>query len=241
MTETIDRFRDWDAAYVLGALSAEDRREFERHLVTCHECTAAVAELAGLPGLLGKLPADDAVVLVDGTPPAETGSAGPSRADSHLRDDIHTPGLVQRLAVAAKRRRRRTRVGLVLSGVAVLALVAVGGVTLAVSQSPQSVAVAMSPRNQHALTATLAVTEKGWGTRFDWSCQYLSDTWQGESVSYDLVVTHKSGAQSTVATWSSSGPRATGLTASSAIAIDDIRNVEIRLTGTTTPLLVEKL
>ncbi len=32
VTDTTDRFRDWDAAYVLGALDSEDRRAFERHL-----------------------------------------------------------------------------------------------------------------------------------------------------------------------------------------------------------------
>jgi hypothetical protein len=236
MTETIDRFRDWDAAYVLGALSTDDRRAFERHLVTCPECTAAVAQLAGLPGILGKLSVDEAVALMD-----ETRVASAAAPDSHLRDEVHTPGLVQRLAVAAKRRRRRTRIGLLLSGVAVLAIFTVGGVAVAANQAPRPVTVAMSPLNQHALTASLTVTQKGWGTRFDWSCNYLGDTWEGESVSYDLVVTDKTGKQSTVATWSSSGPHAKGLTASSSIPTDNIRNVEIRLTGTTTPLLEENL
>jgi hypothetical protein len=236
MTETIDRFRDWDAAYVLGALSTEDRRAFERHLSTCAECTAAVAELAGLPGILGKLSADDAVALID-----DTRVAVAAADDSHLRDENHTPGLVQRLAVASKRRRRRTRIGLLLSGVAVLAVFTVGGVTYAANQPPQPITVAMSPLNQHAITASLTVTKKGWGTRFDWSCNYLGDTWEGKSVSYDLVVTDKLGKQSTVATWSSTGPHANGLTASSAIPTDNIRTVEIRLTGTTTPLLEENL
>jgi hypothetical protein len=236
MTETIDRFRDWDAAYVLGALSADDRRAFERHLATCPECTAAVAELAGLPGILSKLPVEDAVALID-----ETRAVDATPDDAHLRDENHVPGLVQRLAVASKRRRRRTRIGLVLGGFVVLALFTVGGVTFAANQAPQPITVAMSPLNQHALTASLTVTKKGWGTRFDWSCNYLGDTWQGESVSYDLVVTDKSGKQSTVATWSSAGPHAKGLTASSAIPTDNIRTVVIRLTGTTTPLLEENL
>ena len=50
MTETTDRFRDWDAAYVLGALDSEDRRAYERHLAKCPSCSKALAELAGLPG-----------------------------------------------------------------------------------------------------------------------------------------------------------------------------------------------
>ena len=43
--------RTWDAAYVLGALSGAEKREFEAHLATCPRCSAAVAELSGIPAL----------------------------------------------------------------------------------------------------------------------------------------------------------------------------------------------
>ena len=33
-----DPYREWDAAYVLGALSPRDRRAFEQHLATCPAC-----------------------------------------------------------------------------------------------------------------------------------------------------------------------------------------------------------
>jgi len=42
----------WDAAYVLGSLSATERREFETHLASCPDCRQAVAELRGMPALL---------------------------------------------------------------------------------------------------------------------------------------------------------------------------------------------
>ena len=45
-----------DGAYVLGALSPDDRAEFERHLSGCRDCSAAVRDLAGLPGLLARVP-----------------------------------------------------------------------------------------------------------------------------------------------------------------------------------------
>ena len=44
-----------DAAYVLGSLSPAERREFESHLDGCAECSLAVRDLAGLPGLLGRV------------------------------------------------------------------------------------------------------------------------------------------------------------------------------------------
>ena len=51
-------FGHWDGAYVLGSLSAAERSEYQAHLAGCAECTRAVQELAGLPGLLGRVPAD---------------------------------------------------------------------------------------------------------------------------------------------------------------------------------------
>ncbi|WP_205750230.1 zf-HC2 domain-containing protein [Cryobacterium sp. SO1] len=139
MTSTPDGFRDWDAAYVLGALNTEDRRDFERHLPTCPACAAAVAELAGLPGILAVLPAADAVALT-GTPADPSGGALPlssspdgglpgSTADEHLRAAMHQPQL-RRLAGAAARRTRRTRIRLALAGTAAAAVLLLGGALL---------------------------------------------------------------------------------------------------------------
>ena len=66
----MDPFREWDAAYVLGSLDPADRRVFEDHLRPCAACRAAVAELAGMPGLLRMVPADEATAL-GGAPDAE--------------------------------------------------------------------------------------------------------------------------------------------------------------------------
>ncbi|EGD42911.1 putative transmembrane anti-sigma factor, partial [Nocardioidaceae bacterium Broad-1] len=62
-----ETFADWDASYVLGALSPSDRRAFERHLTTCSVCRDAVAELAGMPGLLGALSREEAEELLEDT------------------------------------------------------------------------------------------------------------------------------------------------------------------------------
>jgi hypothetical protein len=235
MTETLDRYRDWDAAYVLGSLDSEDRREYERHLATCAACAASVAEFAGLPGILSKLSTEDAVALLA----ADDVTVG---VDDHLRDGVHTPGLVQRLAVATSRRRRRIRFGVIGAAVAVVALIAVGGVVYSSAQPTTTPAVAMATVGQHIITARLSVTPKAWGTRFDWSCNYPQATSPYASpVSYDLVVVTKSGIRSVVATWSSSGPHSAGLTASSDIAYGDIGSVEIRLTGSSKTLLRESL
>src|SRR3546814_8313908 len=62
-----DRVAQWDAAYVLGALSPADRRAYEDHLTECDECRRAVAELAPTVGLLSRVPAERARAM-DGTP-----------------------------------------------------------------------------------------------------------------------------------------------------------------------------
>ena len=236
MNDTEDRFRDWDAAYVLGALDSVDRRDYERHIASCPECAADVAELAGLPGILGKLSADDAESLL-------TDNDLQSDVDDHLRDAAHTPGLVQRLAVGAGRRRRRVRLGILSAAVAVVALITVGGVAYTALQTPSPAAVAMAPVGQDVVTASMRVTPKQWGTRFDWSCSYTSGytSGTGGAGAYDLVIIEKSGATKTVATWTGNSAEVKGLTASTDVATADIRSVEIRFRGSSTPLLEEKL
>jgi hypothetical protein len=55
---TTDEFALYDAAYVLGALSPADRRDFEDHLKVCATCAGSVGELAGLPGLMSRVSID---------------------------------------------------------------------------------------------------------------------------------------------------------------------------------------
>jgi anti-sigma factor RsiW len=50
--------------YVLGAIGAADRSAVDAHLACCAHCRDELAELAGLPGLLSRVTADDADNLV---------------------------------------------------------------------------------------------------------------------------------------------------------------------------------
>jgi carotenoid cleavage dioxygenase-like enzyme len=67
----------WDAAYVLGALSDADRREFEAHLEGCTSCRGAVTELTAISPLLSLLDYDQ-VVAPDG---ADESAAAPPCPD----------------------------------------------------------------------------------------------------------------------------------------------------------------
>ena len=50
-----DSYAMWDAAYVLGSLSAAQRREFETHMAHCGACRSAVVDVSGVPALLSQL------------------------------------------------------------------------------------------------------------------------------------------------------------------------------------------
>src|SRR5215212_9327779 len=95
-----------DAAYVLGALSPAERLEFERHLPTCASCRRSVAQLAGMPGLLARVPVEsvEEPVVTDPVPPTVL------------------PALVARV----RREQRRKTVLLSLGAAAAVAAVAVG-------------------------------------------------------------------------------------------------------------------
>ena len=58
-----DAYRGWAAVYVLGSLNPHERRQFEKHIIECSNCAAAVSELAALQDLLSTLPDDEALTL----------------------------------------------------------------------------------------------------------------------------------------------------------------------------------
>jgi len=237
MTENLDQYRDWDAAYVLGALSADDRRAFERHLANCPDCTRAVAELAGMPGILSVLSAEHAVALAN-TP-----------EDTRLRNEQRAPELVRGLAHAAATGRRRGRRRMIGVAVGAAALFTVGGIVIGTALTPatapvaaptgssepstESSMLAMSQVEPGTITANLQLTEKKWGTRFDWTCDYPgasgTEGSDNDRAIYSLVITDAAGVETVIATWRAAGTRAAGLAAASDVATADIRSVEIRL------------
>jgi hypothetical protein len=227
-----DDLAEWDAAYVLGALSLEDRRTYENYLAANPARSAELTELAGMPGILNALSRDEAVALTDlaGAPPSQD-----------------RPDNVSSLANAAARRQQRSRrTWLATAVAAAAALVITGGVVGATvfprSPAPaQTVAMqAMQPTPRGGLTAELAVTEKKWGTELNWACQYTKD-WSRNVGSYDIVVTTHDGVQSAVGSWKPAGDEATGLSAATSIPTSQIRTVDIRVTGSNEPLAIKTL
>ncbi|WP_110589603.1 zf-HC2 domain-containing protein [Microbacterium suaedae] len=76
---------EWDAAYVLGALSPADRARFEEHLEECGPCRASLTELAPLPGLLSRVPRERA----EGLAAVGADPAGAAGSDTNPTDPDH--------------------------------------------------------------------------------------------------------------------------------------------------------
>ena len=217
----VDPFREWDAAYVLGSLDPAERRAFEDHLRTCAACRAAVAELAGMPGLLRMVPADEAIAL-GGAPDAEVVE-------------------LTSVARAVQRDRRRRTALLASAAAALLVLGGVAGVLLgrptgtpvaAPSSTSQVTQLQLEPVGAAAVSADLTLQEKRWGTRIDWECSYPSDEGPyATAPTYELVLVDDDGTSTVVATWTGGSTGARGLGASSSIVTDTIRRVEIRVQG----------
>lgn len=185
-----DRYLTWDAAYVLGSLSSEERREYEAHLQTCARCRTAVAELGGIPALLAKI---DVADIDQPDPPA----LRPEVLDT-LLDNVHA-------------RRRRTRWVTTAAVAMAAALLALGlvlvlrpGVLDTQTPAPQAsgTELEMVKVSETPINATITVTGYGWGTRIDMACTY-GDWGQRDAPPQNLgmVVIGRDGSREQVATW----------------------------------------
>ncbi|WP_432487672.1 anti-sigma factor [Kineococcus sp. SYSU DK018] len=203
-------------AYVLGALPPAEREAFEEHLAGCAGCRGAVEDLAGLPGLLSRVPAE-AVAAPD------EGAAAPLRAPGTL-----LPQLLR--TVRARRRRRR----LLLAGGAVAACLLTGAGAVALLPDPGAAGPARSlePLLPVPLTATAQLTEAAWGTQVDLVCAYASDGAE-EASTYALVVTDTDGNDQRIGTWTAHPGRDARLSGATALTPEQIAAVEVRtLQGT---------
>ncbi len=218
-----------DGAYVLGALSPTERLAFERHLTDCEECTRAVRQLAGLPGLLGRV--DLSVV-------------------EHPLVDVPLPETLLP-ALSREVRRTRRRRGFVTAAVTAAAVVLAVGVPVAVSRltdedgSPQAVPgsttspsvpapLVMSPVGDVPLRASLSLDPVTWGTRLGLICTYDSgwvDRALPEDPVYVLFVRTRDGRSEQVGTWRSSDGITMRLSAGTAASRADIATVEVRTTN----------
>lgn len=209
-----DPYRDWDAAYLLGALSAQDRRAYEEHLRTCADCSAEVASLAGVPGTLAELPGDRALATLDPTPPNLL------------------PGLVR--AVTQDRRRRRFRfAGLVAATAATAAAIGAAVAFPLAREEPEGDYVVLAQTVASKLTADARLVEERWGTTIEISCRYDELATPSERArGYDLFVTDQSGKTTMIASWTASPGTTVRPAATTKLHRAEIRALDIRSSDT---------
>ncbi len=210
-----DRFIYDAAPYVLGALSDEERRDFERHLAECPACADVVAEFSGLPGLLATvseaevvrtLDADDVTLAHPPVRPARDSTAPDSTAPDSLPG---SPSLLPSLLSAARRERRSRRWRTAAAGLAAASLVVIG-TTVAVdqlrnerpaSESGATQTLAFTALGGQAIEATAVLDPQAWGTTIDMRCTYRGAPPSYGSSWYTLVATDKSGAVRDLSSW----------------------------------------
>ncbi len=216
-------FGEWDAAYVLGALSPTERRDFETHLEGCARCRSAVAELTGLPGLLGRLDTSRAFDLLQDAEGMDAASASmipPPPAELVAR--------IERREARVRLRRIR-----VLAGVAAAAVVA-GAIALplALTSAPHpTVTTTLSSVVSSPLSAQVTLTTVGWGTRVEMNCRYgeaTAGTPENARWDYALWVVSRDGASSELSSWSATSDSTVNLTAGTAVPVSRIAAVQVR-------------
>lgn len=204
-----EHYAEWDAAYVLGALTLGERSAYEAHLQACAHCREAVGELAQMPGLLAQV---RAVAMVPEQPMPEG-----------VLD-----GVLDREA-ARHRRSRRNRIWTLAASLVLFAAIAVPALIIATSGSDART-VALTPVSSTAMTTNVRLDPVPWGTRLTVSCDYPEgEEWGGENGpwSYALWVTDSNGEPSQVSTWNAVAGKSVSLDAATAIEIDDIQSVSV--------------
>lgn len=217
MIDQPDLYLDYDAAYVMGALDPHDRRAYEEHLSTCARCSAAVSELAGMPGLLAQVPTEQMLA---------------PRATPEPVPDTLLPRLAA--VIRAQQRRRRVWGGVVAAAAACL----VTGVVLVTSPwsspppEPDGIALPMSKVSAAPVTATVHLDSADWGTRVNLECTYQEpsaqsgDKWTART--YKLVVVPRDGGEvQQVAQWTALPGKTVTPSGSTSLTTAQIKDIRL--------------
>ena len=242
--------------YVLGALSPDEREAYERHLDVCPTCRTEVADLAGLPMILGRLDLASAqAVAMGGEAALQTITAAPA-AEPTPREGAHRwtgppdvrPAAVlpPRLLDGARSRRAKERnrhrwqvagAALIAACLAVVAVVALRAAGIGEPATPNYTAmrslVAYSP-----VTARLAVDRVADGTEVHMECEYQGTLGpRTQRWLFKLVAVPKSGDPSELNQWTAGYEDQAEFIGHTALKPDEIQRIELRRADDT-PVLV---
>jgi anti-sigma factor RsiW len=215
------RYAMWDGAYVLGSLSATDRRDFEAHMADCPSCRQAVAELSGMPALLSQLNRNDVAAINE----SDHTSVGPEIS----------PELLPSLLATVRWRRRRTRLMTWTAAAAAAVVLAISVLVGVAGRSPTSPplqatasALPMAQVGTTLLASTVSLSRQQWGTHIalKFVCTAPVDA-HHDTVA--LVVVGRDGSQSRLATWVAIPGHTATPTGSVSTPVDQIAAVQVVL------------
>lgn len=205
-----DEFEHFDGAYVLGALSGQDRAAFESHLAGCAECRHRVDLLTGLPALLATVPAA-AFEPAEPAPP---------------------PGLLLSLQRAARTQRNRRRwISTAAALVAAAVLVLVTAVIARPADQHTAVGTTMTALVPSPIHVTATVSTVAWGTSITLRCTYDRASGDLYGKPYELdVVDRRNGVQS-LGTWVATPGAVTTFASGTSLELASISTVRVGLAG----------
>jgi hypothetical protein len=206
-----------DGAYILGALEPAERAEYERHLATCPPCRDAIAQLAVLPGLLGRL--------------------DPQTAQ---RSVTAPPTLLPRVLAAVRARRaaarRRRLLGAVSGALAVVALAFVVGLGVHLAQPAAPDPITYRPMSVGEggvrVDAEIGIQEQPTGTVVSVRCLYHGEsdrTWQ-----ILLIVYPRQEEAESIGSWIATGGQPVEVSAITRYSPDQIDRIELQTRNHTT-------
>ncbi|GAA1264109.1 hypothetical protein GCM10009609_29110 [Pseudonocardia aurantiaca] len=195
-------------AYLIGSLAPAERAVVERHLATCERCRAELADLAPLPGLLGRLDADE----------ARNQTLTPS------------PDLLPRALEAVRRERaadrhtlRRWRIGTAVAAAAAVVAVAIAMAPAVLPGPTAAPAVPFTVAAGVTAAGSGSMESRGWGTALQ-----LDLTGLPPASGYQAYVTARDGHGEVAASW---GPTPSGravVSGATAIPRADLTSIQVR-------------
>jgi len=222
-----------DGTYVLGALSPAERAEFEQHMATCATCREAVASLAVLPGLLGRLEPARAIAL-------SANSATPPAAPATILPRVLAAAAQKRRFDRRQARRRRTVLGL---AAALVTLVLAAGVGMVVhmrdtTPTPAVAMSAMQPAQDERIpvSADVGVLPADGGSQLVMTCWYATGYEGGAWVVRLVVFPKGNGTPETVGSWTADPGAKVTITGRTHLTPAQIGRVELQR-GDNTALL----
>lgn len=209
--------------YVVGAIDPAERTLVDIHLGTCPDCREELAGLAGLPALLGRVPASDAERLI-------LHSAEVKDLEEPPAEMLNS--LIRRVAERRAVRRWRTLAAAAAAVVIALAGGAAGARIIAPSAHPivghqeavAEVVTATNPRTH--VSAIVSYTAKSWGTRMDVWVAGIKD-----GTSCEVWAVNASGQRWQAGSWTVPGGPEPGYPASVSLPASQLRSFEITSGG----------